>query len=162
MVNDILQQLATWVDGMETWQQVLALIPIGAIPFIESFFAALLGTAAGIHPAIAIPAAVVGNMISTFAVIALSGRARDAVSGRRERPEKKTSKIRQKVAAALDRYGVPGVALLGPFVIASQITAPTMIALGATRSRVYLWMGVSITAWGLLFGLFGNLLSTAL
>ena len=57
---------------------------------------------------------------------------------------------------------MPGVALLGPFVVASQITAPTLVALGAARSRVYLWMGISIIAWGLLFGVFGSLFLAAI
>ena len=35
-----------------------------------------------------------------------------------------------------------------------------LVALGATRSRVYLWMGISIVVWGLAFGLFGGVLSS--
>ena len=44
--------------------------------------------------------------------------------------------------------------------LASQITAPTLIALGATKRRVYVWMGVSIIAWGILFGFFSNTIVT--
>ena len=163
MIQDLFAQLSTFVDGLEPWQQVLALVPAGAIPFIESYLGSFLGTVVGIHPALAIPAAVLGNLLATFTVIALTGRARDAVtSGRDDKEPKKPSRFREKIAAALDKYGVPGVCLLGPLLVASQITAPTLVALGATRGRVYLWMGVSIIAWGILFGAFGGLFLTAI
>lgn len=162
MIQDLFAQLTTFVDGLEPWQQVLALIPAGAIPFIESYLGSFLGTVVGIHPALAIPAAVLGNLLSTFTVIALTGRARDAVTSGRERLEpKKPSRFREKIATALDKYGVPGVCLLGPLLVASQITAPTLVALGASRGRVYVWMGISIIAWGILFGVFGSLFLTA-
>lgn len=167
MFQDLLAQLHALVSDLDPWLQLLALIPVGAIPFIESYLGSFLGTALGIHPALAIPAAVLGNLLATFAAIALSGRARDAVAdGRRRRrgenPEKAPSRFRAKVASAFAKYGVPGVCLLGPFVVASQITGPTLVALGAARRSVYLWMTFSIVAWGVLFGAFGGLFLASL
>ena len=164
MFQDLLVQLHDLVSGLEPWQQLLALIPFGAIPFIESYLGSFLGTTLGIHPALAIPAAVLGNLLATFGAIALSGRARDAVTDGRSRrgtaKERTPSRFRAKVATAFERYGVPGVALLGPLVVASQITAPTLVALGAAKGRVYLWMGVSIVLWGVAFGLFGGAIAS--
>jgi hypothetical protein len=179
VINDLFAQLTSFVDGLALWQQILALIPVGAIPFIESYLGSMLGTIVGIHPLVAVPAAVLGNVLCTFAIIALTGRARDAVTrgrganagaaadGSADAPvdapaDARPSGMRGKVATALDKYGVPGVCLLGPLVVASQITAPTLIALGATRRQVYVWMGISILAWGVLFGLFGNLVGGAI
>ncbi|HIY24253.1 MAG TPA: hypothetical protein H9837_08120 [Candidatus Brachybacterium merdigallinarum] len=176
MINDLFAQLTDIVDGLAVWQQILALVPVGAIPFIESYLGSMLGTIVGIHPLVAVPAAVLGNLLCTFAIIALTGRARDAVTRGRganadaaaadapaDAPaDARPSGMRGKVATALDKYGVPGVCLLGPLVVASQITAPTLIALGATRRQVYVWMGISILAWGVLFGLFGNLVGGAI
>ncbi|WP_312976674.1 hypothetical protein [Corynebacterium sp.] len=70
------------------------------------------------------------------------------------------SKRRKKVAKYLERFGVPGVSLLGLIVLASQITAPTLISLGAKPGRVYIWIGISIVVWGILFGFFGEVVST--
>lgn len=106
--------------------------------------------------------------MATFVVIALAGRTRDAIAqGRRGRggrsaEEPSPSRFRAKVAAAMEKYGVPGVCLLGPFVVASQISGPALIALGAERGRVYLWMGVSIVLWGIAFGAFGGLFLAAI
>lgn len=168
MFQDLLVQLHDLVSGLEPWQQVLALVPAGAVPFIESYLGSFLGTTLGIHPALAIPAAVLGNLVATFVVIALAGRTRDAIAqGRRMRggrsaEEPSPSRFRTKVAAAMEKYGVPGVCLLGPFVVASQISGPALIALGAERGRVYLWMGVSIVLWGIVFGAFGGLFLAAI
>ncbi|HLQ81652.1 MAG TPA: hypothetical protein VK122_11205 [Brachybacterium sp.] len=182
MLQDFFTQLTSFVSGLDPWQQVPALVPVGAIPFVESYLGSFLGTLVGIHPLIAVPAAVLGNLLATFAVTALAGGARDAVIRGRAATVPASStpgaavpgtatqvatvqaatsgRFRSKVAAALDKYGVPGVCLLGPLVVASQITAPTLVALGATKGRVYLWMGISILAWGMLFGLFGGALTT--
>lgn len=170
MLQDLLAQLHALVSDLEPWQQVLALVPAGAIPFIESYLGSFLGSSLGIHPAIAIPAAVAGNLLATFAAIALSGRARDAVTAGRSRRtgtgategDAQPSRFRQKVATALEKYGVPGVCLLGPFVVASQLSGPALVALGAARGKVYLWMGISIIAWGIAFGIFGSLFLAAI
>ncbi|WP_263310962.1 hypothetical protein [Brachybacterium atlanticum] len=168
MFQDLLVQLHDLVSGLAPWQQVLALVPAGAVPFIESYLGSFLGTTLGIHPALAIPAAVLGNLVATFVVIALAGRTRDAIAqgrrmhGVRSPVEPSPSRFRTKVAAALEKYGMPGVCLLGPFVVASQISGPALIALGAARDRVYLWMGISIVLWGIVFGAFGGLFLAAI
>jgi hypothetical protein len=38
-----------------------------------------------------------------------------------------------------------------------HIAGPAVRARGAARGRVYLWMGVSIILWGIVFGAFGGL-----
>src|SRR5690625_8010659 len=79
MLQDFFTQLTSFVSGLDPWQQVLALVPAGAIPFVESYLGSFLGTLVGIHPLIAVPAAVLGNLLATFAVTALTGGTRDAV-----------------------------------------------------------------------------------
>lgn len=160
-VGDLFVTLTQFVAGLEPWQQVLALVLVSMIPFIESYLGAFLGVLVGIDPFLAVPAAVVGNVISTFVVIALASRVRVAATNGRAATDdsapKDTSKSRQKVGTYLNRFGVPGVCLLGPLVVASQITAPTLIALGASKRGVYVWSGISILAWGILFGFFSHL-----
>ncbi|WP_293699744.1 hypothetical protein [uncultured Agrococcus sp.] len=156
-VGDLFIQLTQFVMGLDSWLQVAALLLVGAIPFIESYLGSFLGTIVGIDPFLAVPAAVIGNIVCTFVLIAVASGVRQAARRGRERPERELTPRRQKVVKYLERFGVPGVALLGPFVIASQITAPTLIAVGAKKSAVYLWTGISIAAWGILFGFFGEL-----
>lgn len=162
-ITDLFLALTQFVLGLDSWQQVAALILVGAVPFIESYLGSFLGVLVGIDPFLAVPAAVLGNLLCTFLLITTANRVRTAAT-RNSRPEsgRQPTGRRQKVAKYLDRFGVPGVALLGPIVVASQITAPTLIALGATKRSVYLWMGISILLWGVAFGFFGNSLAGVL
>ena len=159
-IADLFLTLTQFVLGLDSWQQMASLVLVGAIPFIESYLGSFLGVVVGIDPFFAVPAAVLGNLLCTFLLIATTSRVRMAAtrnSRREEAPQ--PSGRKQKVAKYLDRFGVPGVALLGPLVVASQITAPTLIALGATKRSVYLWIGISIIAWGVAFGFFGTTLA---
>lgn len=160
-MTDFFVELTQFVAGLEPWQQIGALILIGAIPFIESYLGSFLGVLVTVDPFLAVPAAVIGNLLCTFLLIAATSRVRTAATrNSRSDVDRQPSARRQKVAKYLDRVGVPGVSLLGPLVLASQITAPTVIALGASKRNVYFWMGVSIIAWGIVFGFFGSAVVT--
>ncbi|MCL3861100.1 hypothetical protein [Actinotalea sp. K2] len=156
-IGDFFVQLLTFVGDLESWQQIGALLLVSAIPFIESYLGSFMGILVGIAPIVAVAVASVGNAISTFLLIAGAARARSAVmSGRASADAAAPSKRRQKVAKYMDRFGVPGVSLLGPLALPSQFTGPTMVAIGASARSVYVWMGISIIAWGVLFGFFSH------
>ena len=77
---------------------------------------------------------------------------RSAVTKNAEPKELSEKQIarRAKIKKYFDRFGVPGVAILGPFALPSQFTAPLMVSFGANRHLVMIWMAVSIVLWGLL------------
>ncbi|MGP9724299.1 hypothetical protein ACT3SZ_09830 [Corynebacterium sp. AOP40-9SA-29] len=163
-IADLFQRLAEYAASVEPWQQFLVILLAGAVPFIESYLGSFLGVALGIEPSAAVVAtAVLGNVLSTFALIALAARARRAATSRRGGrgdgggDNKPPSNRQQKIARYVEKIGVPGVSLLGPIILASQITGPTLVALGANKRAVYLFQGVAIIAWGVLFGFFGDL-----
>ena len=157
-IGDFFLQMLEFVHDLESWQQIGALVLVSAIPFIESYAGALISVVVGMEPALAVIVASVGNAIATFLLIAGASRARTAVMhGRQKADAVAPSKRRQKIATYMERFGVPGVSLLGPLALPSQFTGPTMVALGASVGSVYLWMGISIVAWGVLFGFFTEL-----
>ncbi len=154
-VANIFTWLAQTAANADPWQQGGTLLLAGAIPFIESYLGSFLGVIIGVPPILAVVAAVAGNIISTFLVIATAGSIRDAAT-RKHTGNKELNPRQQKVGKYLNRFGVPGVCLLGPLVVASQITAPALVALGAKKSSVYLFQAISIVVWGVLFGFFGD------
>ncbi|WP_250445306.1 hypothetical protein [Actinotalea sp. C106] len=157
-IGDFFLQLLEFVGNLESWQQIGALLLVSAIPFIESYLGSFMGILVGMESIVAVAVASVGNAISTFLLIAGAGRARSAVvNGRQGTGAPVQSKRRQKVAKYMERFGVPGVSLLGPLALPSQFTGPTMVAIGASARSVYAWMGISIVAWGVLFGFFSHL-----
>lgn len=151
----------SWIAGLQNWTQDLpvalqwlGVILVSAIPFVESYFGAPIGILAGLPPVVAIIAAVVGNMLSLILVVYVAHWVRTAILHKRPRqmdPEK--SAKREKVRRIFDRFGVPGVSILGPLALPSQFTAPLMVSFGASRHAVTLWMLVSVILWGAGFGL---------
>jgi hypothetical protein len=54
---------------------------------------------------------------------------------------------RAKFQRALERYGVPGVSLLGPLLLPTQFTATMLAAAGVKKARVLFWQAVAIAGW---------------
>jgi len=59
---------------------------------------------------------------------------------------------RAKFERALDRYGVPGVSLLGPLLLPTQFTATMLASAGVSTARVLFWQGLAIVGWTTLIG----------
>lgn len=59
----------------------------------------------------------------------------------------RASARREKFQRAFERYGVPGVSLLGPLLLPTQFTATMLAAAGVGRARILIWQAVAITGW---------------
>jgi hypothetical protein len=70
----------------------------------------------------------------------------------RPQPSARTAARRAKFQRALDRYGVPGVSLLGPLLLPTQFTSTMLAAAGVSVRRVLFWQGLAIAAWTTLLG----------
>lgn len=139
--------------------QWLGVFLISAIPFVESYFGAAIGVIGGINPIIAVIAAIVGNVISMLVfVFTAHGVRAKATQNRGARP---LSPRRAKLKERFDRYGVPGVSLLGQVFLPSQITSAAMVSFGAPKNQVILWQIISIIMWGVVFGVLASVGITA-
>ncbi|MGA8788492.1 MAG: hypothetical protein WB535_06040 [Paenarthrobacter sp.] len=147
-----LQDFTSSLPPMLTW---LGVVLIAAIPFVDSYFGAVVGVLTGLHPAVAITAAVVGNVISLLIFVFAAHRVRTTVAA--NRPSKEVTPRRAKLRAAFDKFGVAGVSLIGPTILPSQITSVAMISFGASRNAVILWQIISIIVWGTAFGVLATL-----
>ncbi|WP_271395461.1 small multi-drug export protein [Neomicrococcus lactis] len=142
------EQLFQFVSQWDSWVQVLAVSLVSAIPFVESYFGSAIGVVAGMPLWLAVPAAVVGNWISMFVLVLLADKTR----GRFAKPYAEKSKKRERFERLFNRWGVPGVSLIGQTVLPSQITSAAMVGAGASPRQVILWQSISIVIWGLVFG----------
>lgn len=156
----MIEQLQTFAAGFPDWAQWIAIVLVSAIPFVESYFGSAIGVAIGLHPAVAVAAAVVGNACSMLIFVLTAHATRTKVQSRRE-PVEQTPK-RQRLKRAFDRFGVPGVSLLGQTMLPSQITSAAMVGFGASKNAVIGWQIVSIVLWGALFAGLATLGLTAL
>lgn len=151
--------------------QPLIVALAGAIPFVEGEGAAAIGIIAGVPPIVAAIAAAVGNFVCVAVLVLLSSRARHAVVTRRARTresvlvgadgadtaaaspsmgvdgEARNSARRAKFQRAFERYGVPGVSLLGPTLLPTHFTATMLAAAGVGRARILIWQAIAIIGW---------------
>lgn len=151
----MLEILTTFTESLPPWLQWLAVALIGAIPFIESYLGSAIGVVVGVPPLAAVVAAVIGNIVSMLVVVFVVHSIRSRVVAGRE-PKEPTAR-QERVRRLFDRYGVAGVSLIGPTVLASQVTSGMMISFGAARHRVVLWQIVAIIVWGVVFGVLATL-----
>lgn len=149
------EALRDFTADLPTFLQWLGVMIAGAVPFVESYGGAIIGVVGGIHPAVAIPAAIVGNVVSMLVVVLTAHGVRSKV--RSARPAKPESARRAKLRERFDRYGVAGVSIIGQTILPSQITSAAMVSFGASRNAVILWQIVSIVLWGTVFGVLASL-----
>jgi len=148
-MTDIVTGLQDLTQGLPPFLRWVGVLLAGAIPYVEAEGAAVLGVVAGVNPFVAIPVAIVGNAIALALVVWVIGAARSGIT--RGRTVETTPK-RQRMRQVFDRYGVPGVSLLGPLLLPSHVTAAAMVGLGAPRARVFTWGVVAVAAWALVLG----------
>lgn len=71
----------------------------------------------------------------------------------RESADERTTRRSAKFQHAFERYGVPGVSLLGPLLLPTHFTATMLAASGIGRGRILFWQVLAITGWTVLVGL---------
>ncbi len=147
-----LQDFAASLPSVLQWAGVLL---VAAIPFVESYFGSAIGVLVGLNPAIAIGAAVVGNIVSMLVFVLSAHGVRSGVVAKKG--AKELSPRRARLKANFDRYGVAGVSLLGQAILPSQITSAAMVSFGANKNTVILWQVISIILWGVAFGVLATL-----
>ncbi|MCK2033823.1 MULTISPECIES: small multidrug efflux protein [unclassified Microbacterium] len=161
---------------IETFQNLVAQVPdlvqplivalAGAVPFVEGEGAASIGILGGIPPVVAAIAAMVGNFLCVAILVLASAGARRAIvdRSRAKRPVTvgggtsleadgvpvetgRGSARREKFQRAFERYGVPGVSLLGPLLLPTHFTATMLAASGIGKGRILVWQAVAIIGW---------------
>lgn len=163
-----MESLFTFADSFPPALQWLAVMLVGAIPFVESYGGAVLGVITGVPVPVAIIAAIIGNVAAMILTVWIAGTIREkAVAKRRSGDAGQTddagpsgdaadqaapSKGKQRIRMLFERFGVPGVSILGQWALPSHVTAPTLVGFGASRGSVVVWQTVGIIAWGVLFG----------
>ena len=130
------------------------LVFIGAaIPWLEIALVIPLGIISGLSPVWVILTAIVGNMLTVLIVIFGFQKVKEWIEARNRKNGKAESKRTERGKRIWNKYGMPGVALLGPVVIGTHIAAFIGLLFGANKTNVTVWMTISIVLWSLVFGI---------
>ena len=131
-----------------------ALIFLGAaIPWFEIALVIPLGIVWGLSPAWVMITAFAGNMLTVMLLIIGFDKFRIWYDKRQQKKGKEPSKKNDRAVRIWNKYGLPGLSLLGPILIGTHIAAFIGMTLGATKRNTTIWMIISIGVWTLAFGI---------
>ncbi|MEC5424014.1 small multi-drug export protein [Virgibacillus sp. C22-A2] len=131
-----------------------ALVFIGAaIPWLEIALVIPLGIIRGLSPFWVMVLAFIGNLITIFPVIIGFDKAKIWYEKRRVKKGKSMADRTKRGRKIWNKYGLPGLAMLGPIVTGTHLAVFIGMSLGAQKQWVVLWMTISIGIWTLIFGI---------
>ena len=123
----------------------------GAIPWMEAIAVVPSGIVIGLDPTAVVLAATLGNAITIFLFTYLSSHIRQLMSNRRIAKGKSPESPKFiKAKDAFNKYGIFGMALLGPIFIGTQFAAAASVAAGVRPIRAATIITLSMTLWAIL------------
>ncbi|MEN8700313.1 MULTISPECIES: small multi-drug export protein [Bacillus] len=138
-------------SASEFWQYVIIFI-LAAAPWMDVSIVVPLGVVWGLPPFWTGVAAFAGNLLLLLLLALFFEQFFKWRNARREKkgaagPTKRDKRSRQ----IWEKYGIPGLALLAPILVGTDIAAIAAFSFGASRSRVLAWMTVSLAVWTVIF-----------
>lgn len=130
----------------------------GALPWLEAVVVIPAGIIAGLDPVAVVVAGLSGNLL-TVALAAVYGerlrlwwtarRAGAASASGRPAPQSRPdgSSRARRVQRVMQRWGLPGLALLGPIGLGTQLSAVLAISMGVSARRTLAWIAAGTAAW---------------
>ncbi len=122
----------------------------GATPWFEAIAVVPAGLIFGLDPVLTVLAAVTGNAITIFLFAYAGSSIRGWLIRRREAKGKSGDSPKyQKALAAFDKYGIWGMAALGPVLIGTQFAAAASVGAGVKPLKVSLMITASMAIWSI-------------
>lgn len=130
---------------------LLGVFIAGAIPWMEAIAVVPSGIILGLNPTATVTAAILGNAITIFLFAYLGSTIREKIIARRIAKGKSAESPKfDKALKAFDKYGIYGMALLGPIIIGTQFAAAASVAAGVKPLRVSILITTSMILWATL------------
>jgi hypothetical protein len=129
---------------------LLGIFIAGAIPWFEAIAVVPGGILFGLDPVLTVIAAVTGNALTIFLFAYAGAGIRTWLIKRRESKGKTGDSPKyQKALAAFDKYGMWGMAALGPILIGTQFAAAASVAAGVKPLKVSILITASMAIWAI-------------
>jgi uncharacterized membrane protein len=146
--------LIEWAQDANISIQYVVLFLFAAAPWMDVSIIVPLGIVWGLPPIGVSIVAFSGN----FLLILVLGVFFNKIDKwRKNRKQKKgvqnpTSKERRS-REIWEKYGIPGLALLAPILVGTDIAAIIALTLGNSKIRVVGWMTISLAVWTIIFAI---------
>jgi hypothetical protein len=134
----------------------------GAIPWLEAVTVIPAGILLGLPPVAVVVTAIIGNL-ATVALVSFGGERVRSVLIRRRRRAVSTEGVESvegveggralRAERVMARFGLPGLAILGPLGVGTQLSAAIIVSLGISGRRAFAWVGASTVGWSVVAAL---------
>lgn len=144
MIEEIFQR----VEDVNVIYQYIAVFIIGFVPFLEAFVAVPVGVLLDLPFILVVLVGITANWLSVMAVIVFSSFIRSLFSKKEKNNSDHFINRRfQKAKTYFNKFGVPGISLLGPIIGTNHIGALVCIIAKANKKNIILWQTISIVIW---------------
>ena len=133
------------------WAYVLVFL-LAAVPFVEAIALTPIAIVGGLHVIPVFLLAILGNLVTVYFVIIFIDKIKQWRK-KRKGEQNEDGKRSARAQKLWKKYGLPGLALIGPFFVGSHLTAFSSLLFGGTKKTVTMWMTISIVGWSLAFAL---------
>ncbi|WP_045211337.1 small multi-drug export protein [Desulfonatronovibrio magnus] len=135
---------------MDIISQYLLIFVLAAVPWIELLIVIPAGLGMGLNPFPVALLAFAGNAIPVFFIVYgynlwLNYRAVRRSNSTKIAPA--PTKRRQRAVAIWNKYGLPGLALLGPLLTGIHLATIIALTFKPSRKALLWWMNMSLAAW---------------
>ncbi|MCP3761010.1 small multi-drug export protein [Domibacillus sp. A3M-37] len=124
-----------------------------AIPWMEIALVIPIGIVRGLSPFWVMVLAFTGNMLTVLMLIAGFTKVEEWMKKKFEHKGIKQTKQMERARRIMSKYGLPGLAMLGPLFIGTHIAAFIGLSFGASKKWTTLWLTISIGLWTLIIGI---------
>lgn len=122
---------------------------LSAVPLFEAFVVVPVGILGGMNFTMTLIIGILGNLVTLLLLIVLMDRIKRWYLARQERKGNTRDRKSQRAEAIWQKYGLPGLALIGPFFVGSHFTALMAVILGGSQKATFWWVTLSVIAWTL-------------
>ncbi|GAB3071408.1 small multi-drug export protein [Salinicoccus sesuvii] len=122
---------------------------LSAVPLFEAFVVVPVGILGGMNFTMTLIIGVLGNLVTLLLLIVLVDRIKQWYLERQKQKGQEKSRKSQRAEKIWNRFGLPGLALIGPFFVGSHFTALMALMLGGSQKATFLWVTISVIAWTL-------------
>ncbi|MFC6333556.1 small multi-drug export protein [Paenibacillus septentrionalis] len=132
---------------LEIWEYILVFL-LGATPWVEIAAVIPLSIIAGLNPILVGLIAFLGNLSTVYLLIIFFEKFREWRK-RKKGEDQPKSKRQARAVGIWNKYGLPGLSLLGPLLIGSHVAVFIGLLFGAKKQTTLFWMTISLVLWTL-------------
>ncbi|MDQ0253969.1 hypothetical protein J2S74_001342 [Evansella vedderi] len=146
------------------WQYILIFV-MAATPWLEILIVIPIGIGMGLQPFWVGVVSFIGNFLPVILIIyainwfqgtqwfqkrkekKIQKQKELAGSSQGDQNNRKKSSKKERAARIFKKYGLPGLALLGPLITGIHLAAIIALSLKAAKFNTAIWMGISLLLW---------------